>query len=218
MQAHQLQQQQRMLPAAQAPAQAQPAQQQQAPRYPAPGQGGYAPVPMGSMPMAPAAPVPLGPPSYNMGSPIQPANTTVEGTATPMGIVADDEQPQGAAVPLTDVPVAPPQEVSAPSTATAPAQESGPGLPPDSIKVFFTELDAAIAGKLVTPEMFADGIIERIGVQPTAQLLQRFQRDDVVNTARQLSSESAILTRHGRRFVDQLWVVAGQKVAGAAAA
>ncbi len=145
------------------------------------------PLPIGAVSFGSQTPVPFGAPPPMVTSPLQPAE------------------------PL------PPQE-PAPESAKAVAQApqepvtAGEQLDPDSVILFFTELDKAVAGKTITPELFVDGIIERIGVDTTRQLVEKFAMSDIVETARQLSADSAIVTRSGRRYVRALWAVAASKV------
>jgi len=77
---------------------------------------------------------------------------------------------------------------------------------------FFEKLEGAVANKVLSPETFAIGVLGEIGPEQTAQLLGQFTPNDIVETAQQISPETAIATRDGQRFVQELWRVATMKV------
>ena len=77
---------------------------------------------------------------------------------------------------------------------------------------FFQKLESAVANKVLSPETFAIGIIDEIGVEQTSMLLGQFQPQDIIDTAQQISPDSTIATRSGQIFVNKLWKVALEKV------
>ena len=77
---------------------------------------------------------------------------------------------------------------------------------------FFEKLEGAVANKVLSPETFAIGVISEIGPEQTAMLLGQFKPQDIVETAQQLSANTAIATRDGQRFVANLWKIATAKV------
>jgi len=160
----------------------------------------YSPLPIGAASFGAVTPPPLGAHPPMVSSPLQPA---VEGLPIQ----------EGAQEPVEQEALPPPAEQEA---AAEPHAEGTPDAPTpldgESVTLFFTELDSAIAGKTITPELFADGIVGRIGAEATRELLEKFAMSDVVETARQISADSAIVTRHGRRYVRALWAVAASKV------
>jgi len=159
-----------------------------APRPPAP----QAAAPFGAayVPQA-SAPVPFQPPAAVAASPLQPAPQA----ASPEMVSAQTEsQPE-------PVPSAPPA--------------GEPSVQPDSAALiikFFEKLDGAIRNKVLSPETFAIGVIDEIGPEQTAMLLQKFSPSEIVDTAQQLSGDSVIPTRDGQKFVVELWRAATAKV------
>jgi len=169
----------------------------------------YSPLPIGSASFGSPTPPPLGAHPPMVSSPLQPAA----------------EQPAEEGLPIQDPP-APVEGVQSapqhpPEAAPVADEEGGDGPAPldaESVTLFFSELDSAIAGKTISPELFADGIVARLGADATRELLEKFAMSDVVETARQISADSAIVTRHGRRYVRALWAVAASKVGATPAA
>jgi len=100
-----------------------------------------------------------------------------------------------------------------PVPSAPPAGE--PSVQPDSAALiikFFEKLDGAIRNKVLSPETFAIGVIDEIGPEQTAMLLQKFSPSEIVDTAQQLSGDSVIPTRDGQKFVVELWRAATAKV------
>lgn len=175
---------QRQLPGRYAPPAA--AQRAQAPRAAAPFGAAY--VPQAS------SPVPFQPPASVAASPLQPS---VPAPAPDMAAQQLEPPIDGGAIP-------------------ADAQESTP--PPTAgdtgalIVKFFEKLDGAIRNKVLSPETFAIGVIDEIGPEQTALLLQQFSPAEIVETAQQISADSVIPTRDGQKFVNELWRSATRKV------
>lgn len=78
---------------------------------------------------------------------------------------------------------------------------------------FFQQLDSAIRNKVLSPESFAVAVISEVGPETTGQLLSQFRPEEIVETAQQLSPDTAIGTRDGQKYVRELWRVAAVKVA-----
>lgn len=196
--------QMRQLPAPQG---ATPNRPPQAPSQPARAPQRYAPpgmpsqtqaggVPFGGQPlMPPQAPVPFAPPPFVAASPVQPAQA---GEAPVKHVEEPDEGPS------TD------------GGAFASQQEEGISAEDGNmIVMFFKKLEVAIENRVVSPETFAIGVIDEIGIEQTANLLQQFSPADIVETAQQLSADTRIATRDGQKFVEELWRVGGERVRSA---
>lgn len=187
----------RQLAAAQPPA---PPQRQAPGRYAPPAVAQRAPAPRAAAPFGAAyvpqasSPVPFQPPASVAASPLQPA-----ATASAPDMAAQD--PNADSQPQADDAAAP-QPVAAPTAGDTGAL----------IIKFFEKLDGAIRNKVLSPETFAIGVIDEIGPEQTALLLQQFSPSEIVDTAQQISADSVIPTRDGQRFVNELWRAATQKV------
>lgn len=145
--------------------------------------------------MPPQAPVPFAPPPFVAASPVQPAQA---GEAPVKHVEEPDEGPS------TD------------GGAFASQQEEGISAEDGNmIVMFFKKLEVAIENRVVSPETFAIGVIDEIGIEQTANLLQQFSPADIVETAQQLSADTRIATRDGQKFVEELWRVGGERVRSA---
>lgn len=157
--------------------------------------------PMGSYQPPAVSPVPFGPPPVVAVSPVQspslaPEQATVPQAALPAG--AESEAVVGSGVPV------------APSGSDPEPQ----GQDTNSLIIqFFQQLDAAIRNKVLSPESFAIAVISQVGPETTGQLLAQFRPEEIVETAQQLSPDTAIGTRDGQKYVRELWRVAAIKVA-----
>jgi hypothetical protein len=101
------------------------------------------------------------------------------------------------------------------SSSTTSSQNSSEKTAGDTgalIIQFFEKLEGAVSNKVLSPETFAIGVIGEIGPEQTAMLLGQFKPQDIVETAQQLSANTAIATRDGQRFVANLWKIATAKV------
>jgi len=187
-----MQQQPRSLPQRQ---QQQAPQPRQAPNYAPPPFGGatYAP-PTSGTPFAPGA---------VMGfSPVQPSEPAGPTSFTGPPASAESE---------TAV-VGAPMQAPPPAAATLTAEQQ------DATKTFFKELETAVSEGVVSPELFAKGFVSQLGPERSTELLQRYRPSDIVETAQQLSADSAIATRRGRQYVAQLWQDVAKVLQGGAAA
>lgn len=83
---------------------------------------------------------------------------------------------------------------------------------PEHISQFSTELESAIAGGFITPKKFAEGFIERVGPETVAAIIQAVGPDQLVDAvaATDGSANTAIVTREGRKYVNELWVQAAE--------
>lgn len=161
--------------------------------------------PFGSVYVPPTSPVPFAPTPNVVASPLQPA----EAVASPTLAESPESQLAVASAP----PAVEPSEAVQPIHASNEVSE--PSLTQDSgalIVKFFEKLDGAVSNKVLSPETFAIGVIAEIGPEQTARLLGQFSPQDIVETAQQISPDTAIATRDGQRFVQELWRVATEKV------
>lgn len=210
-----------MLAAQQAPRQlgAPPAQQQGRPaappsRYAPPSQARAAQPrppapptmeapPLGSYQPPAVSPVPFGPPPAVAVSPVQSPALSPEQAIVPQAVLPAGAESE--AVVGSGVTVLPPGVDSQPQ----PQGQDTNAL----IIQFFQQLDSAIRNKVLSPESFAVAVISEVGPETTGQLLSQFRPEEIVETAQQLSPDTAIGTRDGQKYVRELWRVAAVKVA-----
>jgi hypothetical protein len=85
----------------------------------------------------------------------------------------------------------------------------------EQVAMFSEKLEEAIGSGIVTPAMFADGFITETSPETTLAIVQAIGPDQLVDAvAQQPGTEStAIVTREGRKFVQELWVEATHKAA-----
>ncbi len=164
----------------------------------------------------------------NVPSPVQPGEAQPQDTAPmPMG-AGPVSMPIGAQPGMSfDAPVAPPVPDAQPSSqqqqappqppfpAADPRQEpGGPGplpalatLPPEAVQEFFQNLEMAVQTKAVPPEAFAQQFVERVGVERSAQLVGEVNPGDIIDIVREAGGDSsAMATRDGYRYVEELWI------------
>lgn len=158
-------------------------------------------TPMGSQRSTAVSPVPFGPPPAVAVSLVQSPLLTSE----------------QAPVPQADPPAGDESETVVGSSSPAASSGSEPepqGQDNSSLIVqFFQQLDAAIRNKVLSPESFATAVISQVGSETTGRLLAQFRPEEIVETAQQLSPDTAIGTRDGQKYVRELWRVAAIKVA-----
>jgi len=157
--------------------------------------------PFGSAYSPPTSPVPFAPTPSVMASPLQ-AQVASESTMQASGSVESQLAVVGS------------PSMASPSNTTSsqvPSEKTA-GDTGALIIEFFQKLEGAVANKVLSPETFAIGVISEIGPEQTAMLLGQFKPQDIVETAQQLSANTAIATRDGQRFVANLWKIATAKV------
>jgi hypothetical protein len=172
---------------------------------PPPGMPPAAGVPVGVPPPFVGPPVPIGP--VNMQAP-RPA--VVMAPTLPTGPVAPPAGGLGPAVNDPSSPVRPPPVPQAqPSQASAPS--ALPLVPTEQqqqqVAEFMTELDQAIAGKVVSPVAFANLFIGRVGPQVAAHLLTVITPEYLIQVVNGLPGGGAtqIVTREGQKYVHAVW-------------
>lgn len=163
-------------------------------------------------PPTPEAP----PPSPTSARPKQPA---------PPPIMAGPAPPLPDELPSThpaDGPPPEPNEEEPPVQETSVTQESEAQTEPEAAVVHVTneqvarfseKLEEAIGSGLVTPAMFAEGFIKETSPETTLAIVQAIGPDQLVDAVAQQpgAQSTAIVTREGRKFVQELWVEATQK-------
>lgn len=166
----------------------QPVMQPQRPAPMAPPPAGFAP-PWAQQPAPPPAPRPAPMPTAPLPFPTAPS------------------EPQGFSGPDLFAPN------PAPAPASAPAQSVD--VKPEHFAQFLQELEIAIRGGVVPPGMFARGFIDKVGKQNAVALLGMFTPDALVASvqAQEQGSSTAIVTRDGQRYVQELWAAASQQLA-----
>ena len=120
---------------------------------------------------------------------------------------AETAGPMGLALPAIEE--ASPESSGGDSDAGISAEDG------NMIIMFFQKLEVAIENKVISPETFAIGVIDEIGIEQTANLLKQFSAQDIVETAQQLSADTRIATRDGQKFVAELWRAGGERVKAA---
>lgn len=160
--------------------------------------GAYAP-PMSS-------PVPFGAPVAIASSPVQPQ--AAQQVQPPQEVA----QSQAVAQESQEAPALPAEVSFAPEPPPAQESASGGADDPQLIIKFFEKLDGAVRNKVISPETFAIGVIGEIGPEKTASLLGMFKPEEIIETAQNLSEDTAIGTRDGQKYVRELWRVATIKV------
>jgi hypothetical protein len=181
---------------------------------PDPSQYDLPPEPAG--PPAPEPPLP----SPTAGKPQEPAEPPImAGPAPPIPTAADgsphpSDMPGEAQKenPVADVPQetaeAAQQPVEQPAEQPVVVQVTN-----EQVAKFSEKLEEAIASGLVTPAMFADGFIAETSPETTLAIVQAIGPDQLVDAVAQQpgAQSTAIVTREGRKFVQELWTEASQK-------
>ena len=132
----------------------------------------------------------------------------------------------GVPEPPDRAPVAP-----TPALEQASSVDIQPGVPPDEVMTapagveiteemvgkFAEKLDLAIASGLVTPKTFAQGFLDETGPEVAARILGSIGPDQLVDAvqAQEASAGTAIVTRDGRKYVQELWKEAEKLLASA---
>jgi hypothetical protein len=168
----------------------------------------HLPAPAGQaspQPMAPAAaPAVAGAPYAGSVAPIQPM-AEHPAAAVPLG-------GGGVEVPAP-APMAAPV-VGQPQQVEVAQQPSPPPVSQEAMGQFLNALEQAIASRAIDPAGFAEGFVARVGIEATAQLLDRYQPEHFIDAVRASpGGESAAITTHsGSRFVHEVWAEAAQLV------
>jgi hypothetical protein len=164
-------------------------------------------------PVGPPAPQPP-PPSPTAGKPQEPAPppimsgtpptaSTESGSPHPSDMPSEQQQN-----PATEVA----QETAEP--AAEPAQEPVVvQVTNEQVARFSEKLEEAIASGIVTPAMFADGFIAETSPETTLAIVSAIGPDQLVDAVAQQegAQSTAIVTREGRKFVQELWEEASRK-------
>lgn len=191
---------------------------------------GNVPLYSGAMdPLSEQGDVPLqGGLPFNVPSPLQPPMGQPQAGVMASGPAFGGSMPLGGeATPQVLGYVAPPM-VQPPSPSTpeipppTPIPQATPGepgpsaaaqgvailgtLPAEAVQEFFVSLEQAVQTRMVSPFDFAQTFVERVGHEKTAELLREMNPSDVVDIVRQAGGEaSALATRDGHRYVEELW-------------
>lgn len=84
---------------------------------------------------------------------------------------------------------------------------------PEQISQFIGELDNAIQGDVISPALFARGVLERIGKDNLGFLIEKLEPSSIVESIKAAGGESsAIVTRAGRKYIEQVWQEAKQLI------
>jgi len=192
------QQQQRPLPNRARPQQQQ--QQQIPPMSSAPIGSGSTYIPINQPP-----PIGGGMPPLTSVSPIQP---DMPPPASLQPVVAPPQPQQPLMQPQPPLMQPQPQQAPAPRPQTQQPQPQGePQVSPEAVMTFLGGLESAISMGVVTPQMFAQGFIEKVGPQTGRELLGSIRPQELLDkiAATPDGANTAIVTRMGQKFVHQLW-------------
>jgi hypothetical protein len=104
--------------------------------------------------------------------------------------------------------------VGQPQQVEVAQQPSPPPVSQEAMGQFLNALEQAIASRAIDPAGFAEGFVARVGIEATAQLLDRYQPEHFIDAVRASpGGESAAITTHsGSRFVHEVWAEAAQLV------
>lgn len=110
--------------------------------------------------------------------------------------------------PIQDVP---PVAQQAPVQAEQRTEAPLVNVTPEQISQFIGELDNAIQGDVISPALFARGVLERIGKDNLGFLIEKLEPSSIVESIKAAGGESsAIVTRAGRKYIEQVWQEAKQ--------
>jgi hypothetical protein len=169
-------------------------------------------------------PIQSGPPG-NVPSPIQPGMAPTDTAPMPMG-AGPAGVPMGGAPAAGDVP---PMAMPVPTSFAQPVAQPSPPipaqaepileqplphgpmalatLPPEAVQEFYSNLEMAVQTKTVPPLSFAQQFVERVGADRTAQLVREVSPGDIIDIVREAGGDSsAMATRDGYRYVEELWM------------
>jgi len=153
----------------------------------------YQSPPIGGAQVAGGPSLPFAPPVSNLPSPVQ--GGADGGAGVPFGASTEIGGPQ-----------------SEEANSGAPPSPAGPAAGEQaSLQQFCEQLDTVVSGRLMSPEGFGRQVIERLGPEQTAMLLQRFRPADVIQASSGIGA-GAVQTRDGQRFVAALWTITTQMV------
>jgi len=133
-------------------------------------------------------------------------------------------QPAAAAMPIAPQQgwTPPPQPPAAPTAAPAQRMPAAPSanIPPEAAMQFVNELERHYREGMVTPRMFAEGVVAEIGAPTVAQLLASLPVERFILEVLNLpnAQQISIATRSGQKFVREVWAEAGAIVRAAGAA
>lgn len=93
-------------------------------------------------------------------------------------------------------------------------KEGNVAITEEMIASFTQKLDDSISSGLVTPAEFARGFISEVGAETTWRIISSMDADQLVDAvlAHEEAAGTAIVTRDGRKFVQQLWSEAASLV------
>jgi hypothetical protein len=107
----------------------------------------------------------------------------------------------------------PQQPQPAPGVAVEESPQDQVEVSAEAINEFVEELETAIRGGLIPPSVFAKSFVERVGPEETRVILSKISPDQFVDgTIQAGGQQSAIVTRGGRAYVEELWVEAKKLV------
>jgi hypothetical protein len=166
-------------------------------------------------------PEPTGPPAPEPPPPSPTAGVPQESLPPP--ITAGPAPPLPAEEPSrhpADMPTDQAPAEAAPEVAQESAEATGEQpevavvhVTNEQVAKFSEKLEEAISSGIVTPAMFADGFIAETSPETTLAIVQAIGPDQLVDAVAQQpgAQSTAIVTREGRKFVQELWAEATQK-------
>jgi hypothetical protein len=171
-------------------------------------------------------PSPIQPPGQPQTGVVAPG-PALGNAGMPLGAEAPPQSVGYMAPPMVPPPAPPvqtaPEVPPPPPTPTPVEQEPGPQgepgpsaaaqgvailgtLPAEAVQEFFVSLEQAVQTRMVTPLDFAQTFVQRVGHEKTAELVREMNPSDVIDVVRQAGGEaSALATRDGYRYVEELW-------------
>ena len=153
----------------------------------------YQSPPIGGAQISGGPSLPFAQPVSNLPSPVQGGN---EGTGgVPLGGTMNSGGPAS-------------EEANSGAQPPAAATAGGSAA---ALQQFCEQLDAVVSGRLMSPENFGRKIIEQIGPEQTAMLLQQYRPADVIQASGSIGA-GAVQTRDGQRYVAALWTVTAQLI------
>ena len=153
-------------------------------------------------------------PFYNLPNPLEQQTPKPSQTAQAQPAFNGFSVPNNSltAVPFGTVPQAQPQPQQQSQPQAQPQQPTpqAAGISSEqaeSIAEFMGELDTAVRGGVVAPRQFAEAIIQRVGPQQTAQLLQSMPAEQFIAAcmAHPQVQQTSLVTRAGQKFIRALW-------------